>query len=469
MSVTLLKFSVANFKSFRDTQTLVFHPGSPEDKQFDPNPVTVLLGANASGKSNILDAMHFALRAIRQSATAWLEDDIYFRNMVTPFLLDGYSSTQPSFFEFDFLVDQTRYLYGFEYDRSGVAQEWMSYIPSRNWTPIFNRNVDLDTPWTWNNSAVPRSQQRELENGGERELVLSLAARSRMKGIGEVARRLTEGVSYLPLGDNQKDQRLTQVAKAMRERKVMLSEVSTMMQAADTGIQNVTIDEDNLPSRLAELAKRLTQTLAERRQELGEDTPLPGFSISPEQGSYIESDENLKTIAYQLMFSHKGDEGARALKTADQSDGTLTWLSAAPNIIDTLRDGTVIIADELDSSLHSQLLELVVKSFTDELTNVHGAQLIFSTHDTNLLEHRKDLDLSEASFWFVEKTPNGVSEVYRLSEFDTHQDANYERRYLSGRYGAIPHVSPSLIRGLVLAPAEREDPPTEMDSDEELQ
>ena len=140
----------------------------------------------------------------------------------------------------------------------------------------------------------------------------------------------------------------------------------------------------------------------------------------------------------------------RDRKTVDQSDGTLTWLSAAPIIVDALRDGTIVVADELDSSLHSQLLGMVVKSFTDESININGAQLIFSSHDTNLLEHRKELGLPESSFWFVEKNSSGVSEFYPLTDFKSHVDANYERRYLSGRYGAIPHLSPALIRGLVV-------------------
>lgn len=467
MSISLLSFSVGNFKSFREIQTLVFHAGDPSDKDAEANRVSVLLGANASGKSNILEALQFALLAIRQSATAWLEDDIYFRNLVTPFLLDDLSSAEPSFFELDFIVEKTRYLYGFEYDREGVVREWMYYVPRRNWTPVLKREARPDPVWRWNSSAVPKSQQKELERGGGRELALSLAARSNLEGIGSVARNLTDGVTYLPLGDSKKDQRLTQVAKAMREGKVKLSEVTMMMQAADTGIENVAIDEDNLPARLVNLAKSLTQTLTERQRDVGTESPLPGFSISPEKGAYIEmSDENLKAIAYQLMFSHRGDQGAKPLKTADQSDGTLTWLSAAPNIVDALRDGSVIIADELDSSLHSQLLGLVVESFTDELTNINDAQLIFSAHDTNLLEHRRELGLHESAFWFVEKNSIGVSEIYPLTDFTNHQDANYERRYLYGRYGAIPHVSPALIRGLVHMPRDVDNTSVEREIDD---
>ena len=451
MAATLLSFSVGNFKSIQDVQTIRFHAGSPSIKEPSPNPVTVFLGANASGKSNLLEAINFATKAIRQSATVWLEDDFFHKNLVSPFLLDDHSDKKPSFFEFDFIINGTRYLYGFEYNHNGVAEEWMHYVPSKKWTPVFTRSEGQTTSWNWNNSAVPKSLQNEFERGGSRELVLSLAARANTGKIGEMAKELAGSISFLPLGDSHKDQRLSQIAQSMRDGKLQLSEVTRMMQAADTGIENVSIDEDNLPAELAELAKRLTQTLSEREKANKTRRRVSGIRFSPEQGSYIVmSDENLKAIAYQLLFTHRGEKGARPLKTQDQSDGTLTWLSVAPNIVDALRDGNIVVADELDSSLHSQLLGLVVEAFTDPSTNIHGAQLIFSSHDTNLLENRKDLNLPESAFWFVSKNSAGASEVYPLTDFELHSDANYERRYLSGRYGAVPHVSPALLRGLVL-------------------
>ena len=463
MAATLLSFSVGNFKSIQDVQTVRFHAGPSSDKDLSPNPVTVLLGANASGKSNLLEAMDFALTAVRQSATVWLEDDFFYKNSVSPFLLDDYSDKKPSFFEFDFIIKGIRYLYGFEYSYNGVEEEWMHYVPSKKWTPVFTRSTnstESSTTWEWNTSAVPKSLQKEFERGGRRELVLSLAARANADKIGAMVKELTRSISFLPLGDSHKDQRLSQIAQSMRHEKLQLSEVTRMMQAADTGIENVSIDEDNLPAELAELAKRLTQTLSEREKEKKTHRRMGGIRFSPEQGSYIEmSDENLKAIAYQLLFTHRGEKGARPLKTQDQSDGTLTWLSVAPNIVDALRDGNIVVADELDSSLHSQLLGLVVEAFTDETTNIHEAQLIFSSHDTNLLENRKALRLPESAFWFVSKNSAGASEVYPLTDFSLHADANYERRYLSGRYGAVPHVSPALLRDLVLETVNVENSP----------
>lgn len=109
----------------------------------------------------------------------------------------------------------------------------------------------------------------------------------------------------------------------------------------------------------------------------------------------------------------------------------------------------MLIIDEIDASLHQSLVELVVQAFTDPSINIHGAQLIFTSHNTNVLEHAQSLGLQPAALWFAEKTVDGATEIYPLADFPNHPNANYERRYLSGRYGALPKLSPSTLRALV--------------------
>ena len=92
---------------------------------------------------------------------------------------------------------------------------------------------------------------------------------------------------------------------------------------------------------------------------------------------------------------------------------------------------------------------MIITCFTDPSINQHGAQLIFTTHNTNVIEHIDKLSLSTQSIWFMEKSQNGESTLFSLADFPNHADANYERRYLSGRYGALPSLSPAKLRGLV--------------------
>lgn len=450
VSLKLLKFSVENFKSIGELQEVNFHTGSlrlgaPVD------PVSIFYGANAAGKSNVLEALSFMLSAIRYSATAWLEDGIFAQHAPVPFLLDESRGDEPSYFELIFEFGSKMYSYGFTYSRRGVSDEWMYHFPSRRWSKVFRRRSGPEEGWEWNSSVVLKSQQTELEKGKGRELALSLGARAEYPFFAEIAAALSGEVTYLPLGDNQKDQRLGQLARSMRQGKVDLDEITQMMQAADIGIVGIEIDETNLSPKLAQLARRLTQSITEQEKALGRGRSPRSFRLSPEPGAYIEaSDDDIRTIAYQLKFRHRGKEQDRPLKMGAQSDGTLTWLSVAPSVVDTLRNGGVLIADELDSSLHSQLLELVVQGFTDPETNRHGAQLIFTSHETNLLENMESLGLNASSFWFVEKNTRGMTEVFPLTDFSHPKDANFEIRYLSGRYGAVPRVSPSLLREIVV-------------------
>lgn len=131
MSVNLLSFSVGNFKSIREIQTLEFADGPLDSKQPRPVPVSVLLGANASGKSNLLEAMAFAFRAMKLSATAWLDEDHYEYDSTipTPFSLDQDSQGKPSFFEFDFVAKGRRYLYGLHLAAQGLLKSGCPMSP----------------------------------------------------------------------------------------------------------------------------------------------------------------------------------------------------------------------------------------------------------------------------------------------------------------------------------------------------
>ena len=92
---------------------------------------------------------------------------------------------------------------------------------------------------------------------------------------------------------------------------------------------------------------------------------------------------------------------------------------------------------------------MIIRCFTDRSINQHGAQLILTTHNTNIIEHMEALALEPATMWFMEKNLDGESSLFSLADFPNRSEANYERRYLGGRYGALPQLSPSTLRGLV--------------------
>jgi abortive infection protein len=204
------------------------------------------------------------------------------------------------------------------------------------------------------------------------------------------------------------------------------------MKAADTGIESVSLNEEKIPVETLERLYKFLKAITEFDDKSNE----------------ILSNDEAEKVIYNLVFTHSGEINS-ILTLSEESAGTLAWLSTAPTLLQTLREGSVLIADELDSSLHQKLIEMIIKCFTDPSINQHGAQLIFTIHNTNIIEHMDDLSLDTKSIWFMEKNQNGESSLYSLADFPNHSDANYERRYLSGRYGALPYLSPAILRGLV--------------------
>lgn len=441
----LLGFTVSNFRSFKEPQTLELASGLSQKAILDGSlrdslsPVTALFGANASGKSNFLEAISYAMSAVKNSATAWQDTERYPVPPHSPFGLDRECAKYPSQFELEFIHEGQRYLYGFEYSRRGVQREWMSYVPKARWSPCFERVVEDDEAGetSWNNSFMNKTQQKELGKVNRKELLLSVALRTGHSILGPLAQDLVNSMHALPMiSEEHRRAGVERIADLIRSNKFHPDEVSLLLQAADTGIVNVTVDERRIP---VEVLERFKQAL--RVFETGDQgEPDGGFT-----------DAEIQDVIYGLVFHHRGENGETyRMGISDESDGTLAWLTFAPTIISTLREGGILVADELDASLHIQLLEMIVQCFTDSSININDAQLILTAHNTNVMEHLHDLGIRESGIWFVEKNQSGASELYSLADFPNRVDANYEKRYLSGRYGAVPSLSPAIIRGLVV-------------------
>ena len=447
----LIRFTAGNFKSIADEQTIDFAywPGEssvPDVPWADVvRPVTVLMGANASGKSNMLDALGYFSRAIRLSATRWQDLEDPGEVMFYPFASES-SGVKPSFFELDFVVDGKRYLYGFEYGGLGVEGEWLHYVPNERWTAIFERS---DETIEFNNRVVLEDEQAVLRFANPRELYLSVALRGQFGKLGALAQAIVHSLRFIALSDQHREQRIHNVMRALRSGAMNFDDVGQLLAAADTGIVNVTLDESKLPPDLVEKL----QTAATSLKQL-HPSPRAGaaLTISDGDGGVIEfSEKDLEAVALHLIFEHQSEDGTMSLGLREQSDGTVTWFSLATILVEALKTGGVVVVDELDAHLHQHLLFLIVEAFTDTTINVGGAQLFFTSHSTNLLERMQELNLKEQSFWFTEKGSDGKTTVYSLADFRKDSRANYERRYLDGRYRAIPNLSPATLRGLTNA------------------
>ncbi len=431
----LLSFSVRNHRSLRDEVVLdltrpsfrTLRPREGETWQDQTYPVAAILGANASGKSAIVDALWYARSAIKMSASGWLNRKTMPRDA---FALDDSSMSASSEFAFDFVLDGVRHQYRFEIDDEGVVGESLFDLPGARRRRLLLRD-----------STGTVKLHPDLGSVGpvaKRELVLSRALQLGRGGLEKIAGGLLGGVMVLPLGEDHR----RSTAKNLAE--ILLSPegagessreyVVSLLQMADIGIVDAGLDEETLPPELLELKRHpnlAQQKLFGAGDLVKNEESFPGF---------------LDDVVRNLWFEHQGD-GSRPgrLSLERESAGTVAWLALVVPAVVTLQQGGVLVVDEIDSSLHPHLVEMLIGFFADEQKNPLGAQLICTTHDSYLISPQSSVKLEPEQIWLTEKGNDGASELYSLADFPRHKSANVAKRYLSGRYGGVPSLAPSFL------------------------
>lgn len=432
----LLRFTFENHRSFRDEATLdltrstlsTLRPPKGTTWVDHIHHVDGIYGANASGKTNVLDALHYMLGAIGSSATSWLEKPQFPR---APFALIPGQMTAPATFELEFIFSGKRYAYRFATDTDGVTEESLHVVSTR-WKQVFVRNADGRVKGLGGVSKV-----------AQRELALSRAAQLGNTTVTPVWEALMRGFDLYHVGDGEVSARLDRIADQLQERALSLDVLVTLAQIADTGITNIEVEEHAIPPQLARLITRMLTPTADDVQD-----------EQPDQSSEEERDLS-NFIARNLLFRH-GTESGR-LRHSDESTGTMAWLALGTAVVSALRHGRVLVVDELGASLHPQLSRLIVDWFDDPEINTTGAQLIFTSHDMTLLDAgRGDRDKRE-QVWFVEKGADGASELFNLADFPLQKGSNIVKQYLEGRFGGVPYTVPSLIHTLLNTRAEEKE------------
>ena len=431
----LLSFSVRNHRSLRDEVVLdltrpsfrTLRPREGETWQDQTYPVAAILGANASGKSAIVDALWYARSAIKMSASGWLNQKTMPRDA---FALDDSSMSASSEFAFDFVLDGVRHQYRFEIDDEGVVGESLFDLPGarrrrlllRDSTGMVKLHPDLGS----------------IGPVAKRELVLSRALQLGRGELEKIAGGLLGGIMVLPLGEDHR----RSTAKNLAE--ILLSPegagessreyVVSLLQMADIGIVDAGLDEETLPPELLEVKRHpnlAQQKLFGAGDLVKSEESFPGF---------------LDDVVRNLWFEHQGD-GSRPgrLSLERESAGTVAWLALVVPAVVTLQQGGVLVVDEIDSSLHPHLVEMLIGFFADEQKNPLGSQLICTTHDSYLISPQSGVKLEPEQIWLTEKGNDGASELYSLADFPRHKGANVAKRYLSGRYGGVPSLAPSFL------------------------
>ncbi|UGT64201.1 AAA family ATPase [Nocardia asteroides] len=438
----LLSFTVRNHGSIRDEITIDL--ARPSLRTLQPRdgdwgaviyPIAGIFGGNATGKSAVLDAFRYAFTAIGLSATVWQASKSMHR---APFRLDGTARTSSSTYELDFVHDGRRHLYGFEVDHDGIEREWLRDVPNSRWRTLLDRDREAGT------LTFHPSLRAKIEVTG-RELVLSRALLLRDSSLFPLADDLVAGFDCVLVKDSHREARLSNIADLLAEGSITFADLEALLQVADIGVVKVGIEETEIPDHIRRALSRIRHELREKDGEPSD----AAVSEDDEEPTDLDDDQ-LAQVVRHLVFTHRGTaDESPAFSIHDESDGTIAWLAIAVPALEALRKGGLLLVDEIDASLHPHLLEVLLGAFADPLVNNRQAQLIFTSHESYVLSPLSEVKLEPEQVWLTDKSYAGVTELTCLADFPKHPDANVARRYLTGRYGGTPRLSPSTLAALV--------------------
>jgi len=438
----LLRFHFENHRSFRDEAELVFVqnrlktvlPPKGESWRDYTNPVVAIYGPNASGKSTVLRALQ-TFQGLLKSPRGLQKSTVISER--EPFRLNSESREAPSDFVMDFVIDELRYQYGISLTDRAFEKEWLYVYESAKKTVLFNREtVDGKVRLTHAARSLKRLQETLETATDARELILTKAASLRIQPLQQVFLALAEGVQFAFLGDMNREAQFHQLLVQLDQGMIDPAVVGAVLTIADLGVEGLEVAKRS--------AGKLQIGLIEALREAGV-FPAAAQQAESTQGERIE--QFVQLVSY---FRHRGDGAGEYRLTADQqSDGTITWLSLAMGSLRALLAGGVFVVDELDSSLHPHLAEVLIAMFSDAHFNKTGAQLVFTTHQTHFISLEAGTRLSPEEVWFVEKAWDGSSELFSLADYSPRDLQNFAKRYLDGRYGALPSIAAERFSSLL--------------------
>lgn len=421
----LVEFRVANHRSIRAEQVLSLEAASPvaADDTVCRRvagatdallPVVALYGANASGKSNVLSAFAFMRQAVLLSHRLW---DPLGGVPREPFAWadEGQAS---SLFEVAFILNGCRYEYGFVADDAAFVEEWLYAYPNglkQVWFERDGQELEFGDALVGDNRVVERvtrpnalflSAAAQLSHE-QLEPVFSWFDKHQLVNVGEGGRPAPSEVLGKWLGAESTQQRNLEFESS--EENGRLEQVVALIRAADFGVVGVKVEKSEAPFQ---------QGSGGRRRD-----------------------------RHQVFLGHRTEHGEVWFPIEEESHGTQTWSALAPAVLDALACGSLLLVDELEAGLHPLLAMKLVRLFNERATNPNNAQLVFSTHDTNLIgQAQGESLLRRDQVWLTEKDSTAATTLYPLTDYKPLNGENVERGYLQGRYGAVPCLG-DLLRG----------------------
>ncbi|RQW27275.1 ATP-binding protein [Rhodobacteraceae bacterium CH30] len=413
----ILEFRIRNYRSIRDEQVLSLVANSSDkalaESHLAPTGIkalphtvrtAVIYGPNASGKSTLLNALSYLRAVVAESAAVIQPGQSY---NLQPFKFDTEHAHAPTEFELTFMLDGVRHQYSFAMTAERIVSESLLVYRTAKPQQWFVRTQD-DSGEGYHyefSSHLTGSRKLWQESTRPNALFLSTAAQLNSELLGPVFRAIVDGLLFLPAGAQFSHDHTTALLGSEEGR----TAIRDFLTAADISIADI----QAIPRK----GTRQLMVMHEGTLRVA------------------SSEENETQIP---LFLHQTPHGSAKLELHEESEGTQRLYGLVAPVLDVLKTGRTLVIDELDGSLHTLLVRYLIQMFHNPALNPRGAQLIFSTHDTSLLDHslfRRD------QIWFTEKDNDQATQLYPLTDFSPRKHEAWERGYLTGRYGAVPFFS----------------------------
>lgn len=414
----LIEFSVENFLSIKEKQTLSLIANKSNElsdnvynlsgkENFNILCSAVIYGANAAGKSNLIVAM-IAMKKIVMNSSS--ESQSGEKLSLTPFKLNDETITKPTEFETTFIIDGIRYQYGFSATEQKIHDEWLFAYPkgrAQKWFYRFLTDDEESYEWEFGGTLLGE-KQLWLKATRDNALFLSTAVQLNSEQLKPIFKWFQSEIQLSGIsGWND-----TYSAKLCEGKEK--EEVLKFLKAADIGVEDIKVKKSKIELK-----------------------DFPASMPDELKKHVIESLEN--KVLYQVLVRHTNNKGEHIyFELQQESHGTQKIFALAGPLLDSLKNGRVLFIDELHDTLHPKLVLFLVKLFNNPKINTKCAQLIFTTHDTSILNQnvfRRD------QVWFCEKNNFGETNLYPLTDYSPRKGReNLEAAYLAGKYGAVPFI-----------------------------
>jgi uncharacterized protein len=412
----LIEFSVSNFRSIKEEQTLSMIADSStrkNDNTFVPiegNKLRLLnsaaiYGANASGKSNILKALTTLLSYIH-TLNIDVDDNIPYYE---PFELDKSCLSKPSIFKLSFIIEGIMYEYQIRFDSREVHDEQLDFYPKKRKSNLFIRTKN----------EVKRGDSFQDKRGFSTKALtkypyLSKVAREEHEQMQKIYKYLKTYACFAANDPHMRSSLVRHVNQELQKDEKLKRKLDKLIRIADTHIEKINFEE--------------------KKVDFVFDDEMP-----EEIKTIIMNDNKYELFAVHKTFRDGVLEGeANFPFFQKESIGTITLYSLGALILLILNRGDILVIDELDNSLHPKLCKFLIKLFHHPLTNPHNAQLIFASHETTLLDREL---LRKDQIWFTEKNKYGETKLFSVHDFDKVKgDEPFDRWYMQGKFGGQPNI-----------------------------